>query len=303
MKNFFEKCLSIVGIVIVLLGLTPVQPVQAQPQIINTDTTWSGWVEINSDVIVQNDATLTIEPGTEVSITVHSDIKIDIQKGSLVADGVTFSTYFGGHQWTGIRVYDNADIRNSVIRDANTGILIHNLSNSGLATITGNEITNLRGKHGITGEVYGKPAYGIHVMSGSPEISNNLIHDILSGNGLAGILDQQGGSGGVAAGILIYTLGSGTELSENTITNVRGGNGGAGYSGLADSGQHGSWGGPGGLAYGIDIQGGSKIKVIGNQISDIRSGYGGTGGHGGSAESDQSGGGGGEGATVEMLMV
>lgn len=318
MRILFRKSLYILGILVILLGLTPMLTVQAAPYIINTDTNWSGTIYLDRDVRVNTSAKLTIEPGTQVIINSSDQFNTGFDEelveiiidGELEAIGAEFYRFGGAASWYGIRTAGNTEIRDCVFRNAITTITINDFYRTNTIIIEGNEITNSTGKPGTVGSIHGKAAYGIHVIAGKPLIANNHIHNIQGGTGLAGALGQTAGAGGSACGICQEsTLVEEMIIVGNLIESIRGGNGGAGYDGKSGSngspgtqanpdggsgahGQHGSAGGMGNMAFGIRISEGTSIEIVGNHILNISSGYGGRGGHGGA------GGAGGAGATA-----
>jgi parallel beta-helix repeat protein len=102
--------------------------------------TWSGSVTLTGNVTVPSGITLTITPGTIV--TVGSGKKLSIYGGgSLIVNGATFQGNGSQGYWNSISFYANSSgsIQNSTIKDAQAGIYATTKAN---VTISGNTITN-----------------------------------------------------------------------------------------------------------------------------------------------------------------
>jgi parallel beta-helix repeat protein len=122
----------------VLACVTP-----AAALVIDQDTLWTGKQSFSEDVLVMQEATLTIAPGSELHF---SGARLEIA-GRLVAQGVEFS----GESWEGLRlkgVDATTRISDCVIKGAATGIFVQ--GGSPLLerlTLSGNKVgIELRGK-------------------------------------------------------------------------------------------------------------------------------------------------------------
>jgi hypothetical protein len=294
--------ISVVGLVVMLMGFFPAQPVQAAI-IIDTNTVWSGSVPVDQDIYIANGVTLTLSPGTilEISASDSGNIglypdKVEIMvDGTLVADQTTFRASGGFWQGISILASGSASITDCTIRSAVIGI---QSGTTNAVTISGNEIRYLRGKDGTLADPAGGTAFGIFVTDGAPVIEDNIIHDIEGGAGYGNVSQTAGGNGGSAVGILVN---SGIpQISGNWIYQIVGGVGGNGGNGMdgttgADGtlaapdgedggdGTQGGNGGAGGLAWGIRLYGSSDGTIItSNTMDHISGGAAGAGGAGGS---------------------
>lgn len=111
----------------------------AQGKVLKSDTTWSGEVAVDQDILVPEGVTLTIKPGTVIRIMSSESTKTEPEflspfteitvRGTLSAEGkkgspVTF--LYGGEKkssWAGIIVDGGrVNARFTVIRDAETGV-------------------------------------------------------------------------------------------------------------------------------------------------------------------------------------
>ncbi len=96
-----------------LLGLVLVLPANLNAMELTEDTTWSGNVILDSNVVVPTGIVLTIEPGTTVQMKNAVTIYI---YGQLLADGteaqpILFTRYTSGMTWKQIRFVSAADSR------------------------------------------------------------------------------------------------------------------------------------------------------------------------------------------------
>ena len=113
----------------------------AQSMVITSDTTWSGEVTIDQDILIPEGVTLTIAPGTIIRVAAAESTKTDPEyissmteitvRGRLLADGkkeapVTFNLSGDmSSTWAGIIIDGGkAVMRFSVISDAETGIYL-----------------------------------------------------------------------------------------------------------------------------------------------------------------------------------
>lgn len=121
-------------LLVLLLLNTP-----AQGKVLKSDTTWSGEVTVDQDVIVSKGATLTILPGTVIRVVASESTKTEPEylsplteitvRGTLKVDGTESSTITflnGGENksvWAGL-IIDGGTLnaKHTVIRDAETGV-------------------------------------------------------------------------------------------------------------------------------------------------------------------------------------
>jgi hypothetical protein len=123
MEDFFMKLFCVRVVLISLLVL--VSPANLIAEVLTEDTTWSGNVIRDSNVVVPAGIVLTIEPGTTVSM--NKGVTINVY-GQLLADGneaqpIRFkSTNSGVIRWRQIMFIKAADSRlvNCIIEDANS---------------------------------------------------------------------------------------------------------------------------------------------------------------------------------------
>ena len=111
MEDFFMKLFCVKVVLISLLVL--VSPANLIAGEITEDTTWSGTVTLDSNVVVPTGIVLTIEPGTTVRMS--NGITITIY-GQLLADGnearpILFTRYPSGNRWKQVRFAGAADSR------------------------------------------------------------------------------------------------------------------------------------------------------------------------------------------------
>ena len=322
-----SRWMGFIIIFCLLVASQPIRPVQAA-LVIDTDTTWSGYVTIDRDVVVESGATLTVESGATILMACTdaenvgydaARIEIEVKSGgTLVADGATFAGtgYPQSNCWYGIE-YEAGSygyIKNSTIRDGVQGVDVQ-----GDVEISGNLIEHMYGTDGSAANpdspLGGHDGQGIYVNASgySPLIRNNEIRNIYGGDGVSGAEDKPSSNGGSAFGIFVY---KGSPIIEsNTIHMIYGGTGGDGGAGsngenglngssAGDNGTNGSagndgqTGSPGGLAGGIYCMSyADDIVISGNEIYAVRSGVSGSGGDGGD------GGNGGEGHVGSGGMV
>lgn len=107
------KLVDVRFVLISLLWLVLVLPANLNAMELNEDTTWSGNVILDSNVVVPTGIVLTIEPGTTVSMSNGVTIKI---YGQLLADGteaqpILFTRYPSGNRWKEIMFIEAADSR------------------------------------------------------------------------------------------------------------------------------------------------------------------------------------------------
>ena len=99
--------------------------------IISSDTTWSGDIHLTGSVKVTNGATLTVSPGTTVTVKNGNNYKIWIDStGFLVAEtndnDITFQSDSNGNSdWKGIEFTDNIN-SNSTTGSSLKGVTIKN---------------------------------------------------------------------------------------------------------------------------------------------------------------------------------
>ena len=100
-------------VLICILGLVLVPPANLIAGELTEDTTWSGTVVVDSNVIVPTGIVLTIEPGTTIQMKDANSIFV---YGQLLADGnealpIRFTRYASGIRWKQIRFSGAADSR------------------------------------------------------------------------------------------------------------------------------------------------------------------------------------------------
>jgi parallel beta-helix repeat protein len=129
-----KKSTAIFILLVLLLLGSP-----AQSKVLKSDTTWSGEISVDQDILVPEGITLTVLPGTVIRIMTSESTKTEPEflspqteitvRGTLKADGkkgskVTFIS--GGDKkssWAGIIVDGGRiNMRYSVVRDAETGV-------------------------------------------------------------------------------------------------------------------------------------------------------------------------------------
>jgi len=180
-----------------LLSILFLMPSHAISKVISSDTTWSGEMSIDENILVPEGVTLTIAPGTVIRVAPSEGSKTDPEfisylteitvRGSLVADGkedspVTFlSSGTGGSAWAGIIVDGGkALLRSCVIRDAETGIDVV----KGSAVLSDSRLTGNR--YGLTvqgheaavrvsGTQINENDYGIFLLNGARIESKDII--------------------------------------------------------------------------------------------------------------------------------
>lgn len=305
-KSLFQFFISFT-VLTMLLAFLPTRPVQAFESI-EWNETWNTPRTITTDYVVENGGSLTITTTVTVACSDadpypsgRSD-KIEIyvhDGGMLYLTGATLQGQTTGSCWEGIVLESTSDeviIEDSEIRDATTGIYIHNVS----PWITGTHIHHIAGADGEYG-ISAESAYGIRVFNDTgyaePSIISNTIDNVSGGSGISS--DSGGTAGGSAYGIKISNT-SIHELSsvikQNKINDIQGGNGGIGTNGNNGSagddgtqvippgnggnGSNGSNGGNGGMGIGISIENAGPL-MANNRIDHVFGGNGGYGGDGG----------------------
>ena len=322
-----SKWMGFIVIFCLLIASQPVRPVQAT-MVISRDTTWSGTVPVDRDVVVESGATLIVESGaiilmecTDAQNVVFDATRIEIvvqPGGTLMADAATFAGkgYPQSNCWYGIEYEAGSGgyIRNSTIRDGVQGVDVQ-----GDVEISGNLIEHMYGTDGSAANpdspLGGHDGWGIYVNASgySPLIRNNEIRNIYGGDGVSGAEDKPSSNAGSAFGILVYK--GSPVIESNKIhmiyagTGGDGGSGSAGANGLDGSvpgengtnglaGNNGQDGGYGGIAGGIYCMlYADDVLINDNEIFAVRSGDSGAGGDGGD------GGNGGVGNTGESAAM
>jgi len=100
-------------VLICILGLVLVPPANLIAGDLTEDTTWSGTVTLDSNVVVTTGIVLTIEQGTTVRMSNGVTIRV---YGQLLADGneakpILFTRYPSGNRWKQIKFVEAADSR------------------------------------------------------------------------------------------------------------------------------------------------------------------------------------------------
>ncbi|MFT3710805.1 MAG: NosD domain-containing protein [Archangium sp.] len=157
----------------------------ASAQVINSNTTWSGTVTVDRDVVVNPGVTLTVNAGTTINIATSDAANLGantsrvelIVQGTLTVNGtsgspvVFTSTGSAANSWVGIRVDAGgaATITSATIEEATQAI-----DATGNATLTGSTLkTNSYGVRvnggttQITGSFFQSNTYGIYGVAGS----------------------------------------------------------------------------------------------------------------------------------------
>lgn len=142
----------------------------AEEILIDKDTLWAGEVTLSGDVLVLAGATLTIEPGTTISVLPSDSTKTEPQfissyteiivRGTLKANGtqampISFILTNDLHekQWAGIIVDEgNAQISWCRISDAESGLTV------------------LKGKASVADTTFARNRYGVSVVSAGPQV-------------------------------------------------------------------------------------------------------------------------------------
>jgi hypothetical protein len=311
MTRMVRHCLRILIIVIFVSAFIPIQPAHAFSTI-TSDTTWATPQTITTDIVVDNNATLTVisELTFSCSDTAQSPdgttdkIEIIIKLGaSLHMDGALLHGDGSAGCWGGIYFMQGGGyITNTEIRDATGAITIDSSS----PEISGNHIHHLAGTgpQGLLAPF--EEAYGIGVIGDigkltQPVIINNTIDDLYGGNGENATAFSDATAGGDAVAIIILNQAN-PVISHNIVSNITGGNGGDGWDGstgndgdpgypppppelpieptAGDFGESGKDGGDGGLATGIVIFD-ACASIQYNSLSQFQGGSGGLGGNGG----------------------
>jgi len=183
--NYFLS-VFLAGCMILVMGhIRPAFGITTSGTLIGNET-WSGSVNLTDDVIVPQDITLTIEPGTVVEFNAGEGLELRID-GTLIADGspgshITFTSNAGTPEkgdWTWIRFSATAQgsISYCQINYANTGIRIRNSSplikvnsfsynNYGISSTNSSSV--------IENNVFVDNDFGISVNTSSSTIKNNL---------------------------------------------------------------------------------------------------------------------------------
>ncbi len=255
MRGFIQKGLGIFIVLTVLVSFFPAQSVQAET-VIGVDTTWSGTVALDRDVVVQSGATLTVDPGTTVTVACsdaghyvggEDPDRVEIiilSGGAMNADGATFTQASSGPQpcWFGItyKAGSSGMMDGNTVQFAARGIKIQ-----ADVDLTNNEIQYIQGESADAASGDGHQGYGIVISADglSPLIQGNEIYDVSGGDGYPGAAGADGSSPGA-------------------------------------SGSMGGYGGDGGSAMGIYVDRGSPI-IEDNEIHTIQSGECAVGGNGG----------------------
>ena len=163
-------------IVLLAFGLLLI-PARARCMVLTADTTWSGEVSVDQDILVPEGVTLTILPGTTIRVAASESTKTDPEylsplteitvRGTIIAEGkvkapVTF--VLAGDKkasWAGIIIDRGKGIfRYAVVSDADTGLYVID----GSLALTDSRIT--RNRYGLT--LQGKRA-AVHVRSSRVE--------------------------------------------------------------------------------------------------------------------------------------
>ncbi len=176
-------------VLIYLLFLLLLLPALAPARVIESDTTWSGEVSIDENILIPKGVTLTISPGTSIRVMPSEGTKTDPEfisflteitvRGTLKSDGkkqspVTFLSQRDERSgWAGV-INDGGKtvLRYTVIRDAEAGVDVI----KGSVSIEGSTLTNNR--YGLT--VQGKESavtmlstkvkendYGLFLLNGA----------------------------------------------------------------------------------------------------------------------------------------
>ncbi len=287
-------------------------------QVITSDTAWSGTVYLTEDVIVSNQAVLTVSSGTVV-IAAATDagpveegddtnrIELLVIDGALRAQSAVFRGESGVPAcWYGI-VYETNSIgslSNCVISNAQFAVTVSDCAPDQVAII-GNLICNLSGASGADESgAAGGMVVGITIRGavGNIIVSNNVIRDLQGGTGGSGASGVpggngvSGGSGGGASGIQVLRYAM-PIIANNLITNLTsgsgatGGGGGVGLdgtnapdfytpAGTGGAGGNGGSGGDGGPVAGVLVNSASPT-VTDNTVVNLQAGRAGDGGVGG----------------------
>ena len=154
--------------------------ISANPSTISSDTTWTGNIILDDDVIVSQGTTLTIEPGT--TIDGSSGFAIEIY-GTLVVESANFSSSatptaqssHGQGLWQGIVVKSggSATLSNVIIENTNVGVKSEgNLQIDNLTVIDSYLGINNFGVANIIGYTAASIDYEAIMNSGSLTVSN-----------------------------------------------------------------------------------------------------------------------------------
>ena len=169
---------SIVVALLISMLFTPM--ISANPSTISSDTTWTGNIILDDDVIVSQGTTLTIEPGT--TIDGSSGFAIEIY-GTLVVESANFSSSatptaqssHGQGLWQGIVVKSggSATLSNVIIENTNVGVKSEgNLQIDNLTVIDSYLGINNFGVANIIGYTAASIDYEAIMNSGSLTVSN-----------------------------------------------------------------------------------------------------------------------------------
>ncbi len=147
--------------IIYLLFLLLLLPTLAPGKVIESDTTWSGEISIDENILIPEGVTLTVLPGTIVRVIASEGTKTDPEfisflteitvRGTLIADGrkeapiMILSKSDERSGWAGI-INDGGKtvLRHTVIRDADAGVDVI----KGTVSIKDSTLTNNR--YGLT---------------------------------------------------------------------------------------------------------------------------------------------------------
>ncbi len=299
-KRFFSPAM------ILILTLTTMSAQAATPRspdytVIDTDTTWDANQTLDSDVVVEAGATLTIAGSAVITFSPTANApyaggfsgknELIVENGGtlVIQPGARLTANSIG-DWYGVVFLAGSDgqINGATLEKGVAGVTIVDASprvqNSAIRSMWGG---------GITIGVLGAGA----IISGTSNarLEYNTFSDIGGWDGASGAAESgdSGMPGGAAVGI--YVLGATPTILGNTIQLVGAGNGGNGGSGAAgahgdepgENGAPGNAGGnglAGGAAWGIRVEGPTAATpwgIYNNQIHTVAGGWGGTGGDGG----------------------
>ena len=184
-----KTAIRLLTTMIFIFTLFPIGIVQAEAYQVEGYELWDEDRSVNDDVIVENgdhleirDAIITMSCTEKPLIEVRSGGRLTITNATLKGDGTAGC-------WQGIRINsgDNlSSITDSFISDAGIGVYIR----SSGPTVTGNEITNLRGADADPEDMFpsAEDAAGIFIEETNedhvPTIRDNHIHYVLGVQGI-----------------------------------------------------------------------------------------------------------------------